>query len=342
MKDNLGGAIWRLAVFMTVCLLGMFALFAVFGQLRFEKVLDYRAVFANVTGLKGGDFVRIAGVEVGKVQSIHFNDDGTLTVDFTADDSVVLTEGSGAVIRYDDLIGGRYLQLTEGAGGTKKLNPGDTIPLSQTEPALDLDALIGGFRPLFRALNPDQINALSGQLISALQGQGATIGSFLSQTAALTNTLADRDQLIGEVIVNLNTVLGSLAGQSDQFGKAVTALSDLVAGLEARKQDITNGVAYTNAAAGTIADLLDQARPPLKKVVTETDRTAGIVVADHDYFDQLLNTLPDAYQVLNRQGLYGDFFSFYLCDVSLKLNGKGGQPVYVKVAGQDTGRCTPR
>jgi phospholipid/cholesterol/gamma-HCH transport system substrate-binding protein len=341
-KDNLGGAIWRLAVFMTVCLLGMFALFAVFGQLRFEKTQNYRAQFANVTGLKGGDFVRIAGVEVGKVQNIDFNDDGTLTVDFTADDSVVLTEGSRAVIRYDDLIGGRYLQLTEGAGGTKKLNPGDTIPLAQTEPALDLDALIGGFRPLFRALDPDQINALSGQLISALQGQGATIGSFLSQTAALTNTLADRDQLIGEVIVNLNTVLGSLAGQSDQFGKAVTALSDLVAGLEARKQDITNGVAYTNAAAGTIADLLDQARPPLKKVVTETDRTAGIVVADHDYFDQLLNTLPDAYQVLNRQGLYGDFFSFYLCDVSLKLNGKGGQPVYVKVAGQDTGRCTPR
>lgn len=342
MKDNLGGAIWRLAVFMAVCLLGMFALFAVFGQLRFEKTQDYRALFANVTGLKGGDFVRIAGVEVGKVQNIHINDDGTLTVDFTADDSVVLTEGSRAVIRYDDLIGGRYLQLTEGAGGTKKLNPGDTIPLSQTEPALDLDALIGGFRPLFRALNPDQINALSGQLISALQGQGATIGSFLSQTAALTNTLADRDQLIGEVIVNLNTVLGSLAGQSDQFGKAVTSLSDLVSGLEARKQDITNGLAYTNAAAGTIADLLDQARPPLKKVVTETDRAAGIVVADHDYFDQLLNTLPDAYQVLNRQGLYGDFFSFYLCDVLLKLNGKGGQPVYVKVAGQDTGRCTPR
>ena len=143
-----------------------------------------------------------------------------MLVDFTADDSVVLTEGTRAVIRYDDLIGGRYLALEEGAGGTKKLNPGDTIPLASTEPALDLDALIGGFRPLFRALNPDQINTLSGQLISAFQGQGATIGSFLTQTAALTNTLADRDQLIGEVIVNLNTVLGSLAGQSDQFGKA--------------------------------------------------------------------------------------------------------------------------
>ena len=206
------------------------------------------------------------------MQKIGVNDDGTLTVDFTADDTVVLTEGSRAVIRYDDLIGGRYLALIEGAGGTKKLNPGDTIPLAQTEPALDLDALIGGFRPLFRALNPDQINQLSGQLISALQGQGATISSFLSQTAALTNTLADRDQLIGDVIVNLNTVLGSLAGQSDQFGKGVDALADLVTGLAERKTDITNGVAYANAAAGTISDLLAQARPPLQKVVHETDR----------------------------------------------------------------------
>ncbi len=342
MKDNLGGAVWRLAIFLMVCLLGVFALFAVFGQLRFEKARDYHAHFANVSGLETNDFVRIAGVEVGKVKKIGVNDDGSLTVDFTADDSVVLTEGSRAVIRYDDLIGGRYLALVEGAGGTKRLNPGGTIPLAQTEPALDLDALIGGFRPLFRALDPEQINKLSGQLISALQGQGATISSFLSQTAALTNTLADRDQLIGEVIVNLNTVLGSLAGQSDQFGKGVDALSDLVTGLAERRTDITNGLAYTNAAAGSIADLLDQSRAPLQKTLHETDRAAGIVVADHDYFDNLINTLPEAYQVLNRQGLYGDFFSFYLCDIVLKLNGKGGQPVYVKVVGQDTGRCTPR
>ena len=342
MKDNLGGAIWRLSIFVVVCLLGMFSLFAVFGQLRFETAQTYRAVFTNVTGLKTDDFVRIAGVEVGKVQKLVVQDDSTVLVDFTANDSVVLTQGSRAVIRYDDLIGGRYLGLEDGAGGTKKLNPGDTIPLDRTQPALDLDALIGGFRPLFQALNPDQVNTLSGTLISAFQGQGATIGALLTQTASLTNTLADRDQLIGEVITNLNTVLGSLAGQSDQFGKAIDSLSGLIEGLNNRKQDISNGLAYTNAAAGSITDLLAQARPPLKTVVSGTDRAAGIVVADHDYFDNLLNTLPDAYQVLNRQALYGDYFTFYLCDVLLKLNGKGGQPVYVKVAGQDTGRCAPK
>ena len=333
----------RLAVFLAVCLLGVFGLFAVFGEMRFGAAANsYVAEFTNVTGLENGDFVRIAGVEVGSVKSVAIQPDTTARVEFTADESVVLTEGSRAVIRYDDLIGGRYLALEEGAGGTKRLEPGGTIPFARTSPALDLDALIGGFRPLFRALDPDQVNALSGQLNQALQGQGATNTSFLAQTAALTTTLADRDRLIGDVIVNLNVVLGSLGDQNEQFAKAVDALNELVETLAERREDISNGLAYTNEAAGTVADLLDQARPPFSKTVQETDRAAGIVVADHEYFDNLLNTLPEAHQALARQGLYGDFFNFYLCDIVLKLNGKGGQPVYVKVAGQSTGRCAPR
>jgi phospholipid/cholesterol/gamma-HCH transport system substrate-binding protein len=341
-RGSLGGAIWRLAAFMVVCLFATFALFAVFAHLRFQQQQTYRADFTNVSGLAEGQFVRIAGVEVGKVKKISLNPDSTVSVDFTVDDSVVLTQGNKAVIRYDNLIGGRYLALEEGVGRTRKLRPGDTIPRENTAPALDLDALIGGFRPLFRALDPDQVNALTSQLIKAFEGQGATIGSFLSQTTALTNTLADRDQLIGQVIVNLNTVLGSLGDQSKQFDKAVTSVSTLVEGLAERKRDISNSVAYANAAAGSITDLLARARPPVQKVVHETDRTAGIVVADMDYMDNLLNTLPDAYQALGRQGLYGDFFSFYLCDLVLKLNGKGGQPIYVKLAGQVTGRCAIR
>jgi phospholipid/cholesterol/gamma-HCH transport system substrate-binding protein len=341
-RNKLGGLIFRLSVLMIACTLGIFALLAIFAQLRFQAEKVYKAEFANVTGLAGGNFVRIGGVEVGKVKRISIQDSRFALVEFTADDSVVLTQGTRAVIRYADLIGGRYLALEQGAGGVQRLNPGSTIPLDRTAPALDLDALIGGFRPLFRALNPDQVNALSGQLIAAFQGQGATIGSFFAQTAALTNTLADRDDLIGQVIVNLNTVLGSLGDQSTQFAKAVDSLSELVKGLAARKSDISNAVAYGNAAAGTIADLLQQARPPLQNTVHQIDRAAGIVVADHDYLDQLLQGLPDKYKALARQGLHGDFFSFYLCDLVLKLNGKGGQPVFVKVAGQDSGRCTPR
>ncbi|BBZ74202.1 MCE family protein [Mycobacterium paraseoulense] len=342
MKENLLGAIWRLAIFMVVCTLGLVAMLAIFAQLRFGNELPYKARFSNVSGLEVGNFVRIAGVEVGKVSKISVEDDGTAVVDFSADSTVVLTEGSKAVVRYQNLIGGRYLALQEGPGSTRQLRPGDTIPLARTSPALDLDALIGGFRPLFRALDPNQVNTLSSELIKAFQGEGATIGSVLSRTAALTNTLADRDQLIGQVIINLNTVLGSLGDQSAQFAKTVDSLSQLLATLAGRKQDISNGIAYANAAAGSIADLLAKGRAPLTKILSDGERAGGLILSDRDYFDDFLNTLPDAYQMLNRQGLYGDFFSFYLCEMLFKLNGKGGQPVYVKVIGQPSGRCTPR
>jgi phospholipid/cholesterol/gamma-HCH transport system substrate-binding protein len=341
-RKSLSGTIIRVAAFVVVCSLGAFALIGIFAQVRFTTERTYAAVFTTVSGLDDGNFVRIAGVEVGKVKSIAIQDDSTALVSFTADDTVVLTEGSRAVIRYDNLIGGRYLALEQGAGPTVRMAPGATIPVDRTEPALDLDALIGGFRPLFRALDPDQVNALSGQLIAALQGQGATIAAVLTQTASLTSTLADRDELIGQVIVNLNTMIGSLGDQSENFGDAVDSLSQLIHGLEGRKQDVTDGLAYADVAAGSIADMLAEVRPPLQKTLNETDRAAGVVMADHEYVDNLLKTLPDSYRVLNRQGLNGDFFSFYLCDLVLKMNGKGGQPVYVKVAGQETGRCTPR
>jgi phospholipid/cholesterol/gamma-HCH transport system substrate-binding protein len=342
MKENLRGTVIGLSIFLTFCLLAALLLVSIFAQVRFGEGKSYYAEFTNVSNLREGKLVRIAGVEVGKVEKISINPDATVRVEFTADNSVTLTEGTRAVIQYDNLFGDRYLALQEGTGGLKILSPGQTIPVARTKPALDLDALIGGFRPLFRALNPEQVNALSEQLLHVFQGQGPTIGSFLDQAAAVTNTLADRDQLIGQVITNLNVVLGSLGGQSDRLDKAVTSLSQLVHGLAERKTDISNAVAYTNAAAGSVADLLSQAREPFRQVVHETDRTATIALADHDYLDNLLNTLPDRYRALVRQGVYGDYFAFYFCDVVLKVNGKGGQPVYIKVAGQSTGRCTPK
>lgn len=343
MHDNLRRASIGFAMFVIICLVGTFGLLAVFSQFRFSSDQTYRAEFSDVSGLADGDFVRIAGVEVGKVKSIAVTDRSTAVVEFDVAPHVALTTSSTAAVRWENPIGDRYLALLEGqSSDAPKLIPGATIAVGNTEPALDLDTLLGGFRPLFRALDPEQVNALSNQLIGAFQGEGATIDSFLGQAAIVTNTLADRDQLIGEVIDNLNAVMGTFGEQNKQFGKAVDSLSHLVDGLAARRADITNTVAHTNAAAATIADLLSQARPPAKEVVSQTDRVTSIIAADHEWVDQYLETLPESYKVLSRLGIMGDFFTFYLCDLVLKVNGKGGQPVYVKMAGQDTGRCAPK
>lgn len=342
MRRHIGPIAARVALFTTICLIFMFILVTVFGQFRFDSRASYRAEFTNISGLKGGNFVRIAGVEVGKVTELALHKNGTVTVEFAVDKPLPLTEGTRAAVRYENLVGDRYLSLEDGPGAGRLLQPGTTIPLSRTSPALDVDALIGGFRPLFRALDPDQVNVLSGELLRVFQGQGATVSSVLAQTSALTTTLAGRDKLIGEVIDNLNTVLGTFAARDDQFGTGLDNLSRLVEELSDNRGDIAAGAAYINAAAGSVSELLTAAREPISGAVSQTDRVAGQIMADREYVDELVRTLPDAYQILARQGLYGDYFGFYLCDAILKLNGKGGQPVYAKVAGQDTGRCTPK
>jgi phospholipid/cholesterol/gamma-HCH transport system substrate-binding protein len=338
----MSAVIARVALFTAICLLFTFTLIAVFGQLRFDDRTGYHAVFTNISGLKSGNFVRIAGVEVGKVGDLTLHRDGTVTVDFGIDKGLRLTEGTKAVVRYENLIGDRYLALEDGPGSPSRLAPGSTIPLARTSPALDVDALIGGFRPLFRALDPDQVNALSGELLRIFQGQGGTIASVLAQTSTLTTTLAGRSELIGELITNLNTVLHTFATRDHEFSDGVDKLAQLVSALAQRKTDISNGVAYINAAAGSVADLFAEARQPIKEVVRETDRMAGQVLADREYVDGLLKDLPDVYQTLARQGMNGDYFGFYLCEVLLKLNGKGGNPIYVKMLSQPTGRCTPQ
>ncbi|MFI6367681.1 MCE family protein [Nocardia sp. NPDC050630] len=342
MRENLAGATVRFVAFMLVGLLAMFAAFAVFGQLRFDKRVDYVAEFANVSGLRSGNFVRIAGVEVGQVDSVELRPNNVVAVHFSITPAVIITEGTKAAVRYENLIGGRYMALEVGAGSVAARPAGATIPAAQTSPALDLDSLIGGFRPLFRALDPKQVNDLTGQLISIFQGQGGTVASFLAQTSQLTAALADRAQLVSSVIANLNVVVTSFADRSDQFTTGIDKLQQLISGLAERSSDLGAAVSSIDGASRTVVDLLTQARPPLQSTVIQTGRVANQIDSDRDYFDDLLGRLPETYKTLSRLGLYGDYFSFYLCDAVLKVNGPKGNPVYIKLAEQNTGRCTPK
>ena len=59
--------------------------------------------------------------------------------------------------------------------------------------------LFNGFKPLFQALSPADINQLSYEIVQVFQGEGGTLESLLGHTASVTNTLADRDQVISDL-----------------------------------------------------------------------------------------------------------------------------------------------
>jgi phospholipid/cholesterol/gamma-HCH transport system substrate-binding protein len=339
------GTAIKLGAFAFVLLLFTAFIIVVFGQMRFDRTTGYSAVFTNASGLRAGQFVRASGVEVGKVSKVELIDGGTkVRIDFNVDRSLQLFQGTSASIRYLNLIGDRYMELKRG-DDQKLLPAGGTIPVERTEPALDLDALIGGFRPLFRALDPDKVNNIAKSIITIFQGQGGTINDILDQTASLTSALADKDQAIGEVVKNLNTVLDTTVKHQVQFDDTVQNFEKLITGLKNRADPIAKSVADISDAAGSVADLLGENRPLLQKTVTNLEILQQPLIDQKDQLNDILVKLPNALKIIGRAGgVYGDFFNFYACDITIKLNGlqPGGPVRTVKVWSQPSGRCTPQ
>ncbi len=339
------GTAIKLAAFSLVLLLFTVVIIVVFGQIRFDRTTGYSAIFSSASGLRSGQFVRASGVEVGKVSKVELIDGGhQVRVDFNVDRSLPMFDGTTASIRYLNLIGDRYLDLKRGESDTR-LPAGGTIPIEHTQPALDLDALIGGFRPVFRALDPDKVNNIAQSIVTIFQGQGGTINDILDQTASLTSTLAERDQAIGEVITNLNTVLDTTVKHQKQFDETVQNLEVLITGLKNRADPIADSTVQISDAAGSLADLLANNRPLLKPTLEYLEGIQQPLIDQRQEVSDYLAQLPPTLKILGRAGgIYGDFFNFYACDISLKLNGlqPGGPVRTVKVTSQPSGRCTPQ
>jgi phospholipid/cholesterol/gamma-HCH transport system substrate-binding protein len=342
------GTLVRLSIFSLVLLFFTAMIVVVFGQMRFDRTNSYSAEFSNASGMRQGQFVRAAGVEVGKVKTLRLVDGGKrVRVDFDVDRSVPLYQSTTAHIRYLNLIGDRYLELKrgQGEGADRVLPPGGFIPLSRTQPALDLDALIGGFKPLFRALDPQKVNTIAQAIITVFQGQGGTINDILDQTAQLTSTLATRDQAIGEVIKNLNTVLDATAKHRKEFDQTLDNFEKLITGLKNHADPLAAGTANVSNAAGTVADLLADNRLLLHKTINYLDPIQQPIIDQRDLYDDQIHRTPTGLNIVGRAvGSYGDWVNFYLCDLTLKTNGlqPGGPVRTVHVWQQPTGRCTPQ
>lgn len=309
------------------------------GQFRIEPTETYHALFRDVSGLKPGADVRAAGVTVGRVSEIELEDDNTARVSFTVSQSLPLTTGVRVTVRWKNLIGDRYLDLIKEDDDARLLAPGDVIPLTQTSPALDLDVLFNGFKPLLQALDPRQVNELSGALIGVFQGQEETVQSLLGHVASVTSTLGQRDQLIGRVVDNLNTVLATIDSRRTEFSDLIVDLQGLVSGLAKDRRVIGESLVGVNALAGTTADLVASLRPGLHGTVAQVDRLSRVISAESGLVDHYLRKVPGAIRLLSRGGSYGSFFNFYLCGIRVKISGPVGDPIYTPFTLSEVPRC---
>ncbi|MGH8870344.1 MAG: MCE family protein [Actinomycetes bacterium] len=317
-------ALVKLTIFAIVTVLATGLLAATIGNIRFVDSSEYSAVFSDVTGLVEGDDVRVAGVRVGEVEDIAVHKGDRALVTFTVQDSRPLSRSTQAMVRYRNLVGQRYVALAEGPGTGARLPEGGTIPMAHTQPALDLTVLFDGFKPLFQALNPKDVNRLALEIVQTLQGEGGTVNSLLAHTASLTNTLADRDAVIGRTVDNLNTVLATLGERDEKLASLINELQRFVSGLSADREAI--GSSLTNIAALTdeTAGLVREGRPAIRKDIKGLGEVARNLDEDRAFVNGVLQRLPTKLETITKTATYGSWFNFYLCDFEGRIRVPAG------------------
>lgn len=304
----------KFLVFVLVTVLATGVLIITIANNSLEGNADsYKARFTDVTSLNEGDDVRISGVKVGKIEKIEVVENRIAEVTFNVSGRK-LPASSTATVKYRNLVGQRYIALEQGAGKPGDyLNPGSMIPLERTKPALDLTVLLGGFKPLFKALSPEEVNKLSFEIIQVLQGEGGTIESLLSHTASLTSTIAAKDKVIGEVVNNLNGVLNTVNARDEELSGLIVEMQQAVSGLAEDREAIGEAVTAMDGLTNATADLLTDARPPLKQDIEHLGQLSSNLNDHEQITEQVLQNMPGKLETITRTATHGSWFNFYQC-----------------------------
>src|SRR5918999_1822516 len=312
----------KLGIFTVVSILVTGLLVAIMGNVGFGASNDYQAVFSNASSLEEGDDVRVAGVSVGGVTGVEHYERVHALVSFRVESDVPMTTASRAEIRFLNLVGDRYLALEQGAdANAEPLKEGGRLPIDQTSPALDLTTLFNGFKPLFQALQPDQVNELTMNIVQVLQGEGGTIQALLEHTASLTNTLADRDQLIGDVVDNLGQTLETVDSRSQQLSQVIVEFKGWMGDLARDRNVIGDSLTNISNLTVEVAELLHEGRPLLKDDIAKVRRLAGMLnqPENREQVIEIFNRLPESMTDQTRTGTYGSWYQYYVCGVSAKF-----------------------
>jgi len=278
----------------------------------------YDAEFADVSGLRVGDDVKVAGVRVGRVESIEVDGEAA-RVSFELTDEQPILDNTTVVMRYQNLLGQRYLALVQGEDRGKELDDGAEIPLDRTNPGFDLTELLNGFRPLFEVLQPEDVNQLATSLVKVLQGEGGTVETLLQQTSELTNFIADRDDVIGDVLTNLTPVLDNLAGQGTELRSTVQELRALMTGLARDRKSIGRSIDGVSQLVGATSGLLREARVPAVRTIERFRTVAHMLATSRNELNEALRSFGATFEGLGRGASYENAVNVYLCSMAFAV-----------------------
>jgi phospholipid/cholesterol/gamma-HCH transport system substrate-binding protein len=246
------------------------------------------ASFDDVAGLYSGDDVRLAGIPIGRVSDIEVVD-GTAVVRFVVGDDIEVPSDSTVAVRWRNLIGQRFLSVEPGSD-TTMLGDGDTV--SESDDVVDLGRVVNQLSPLAQSVGPEQVNRILTALVTAFEGNEGNYDAILADLGSLSNVLADREALLGQMLADYDTIAGAIASRDDQIAAMATNLASITGTLNATDDLIATALTEFAAFADGTETLLERSAEDLGAVLEHVATLTGTVVGDLDLVQQAIQTMP--------------------------------------------------
>ncbi|MDT8912972.1 MCE family protein [Amycolatopsis sp. PS_44_ISF1] len=270
----------------------------------------YRAEFREAAGLRSGDEVRVAGVKVGEVTGVDLAGDH-VEVRFRVRDTWV-GDRTTAAIKIKTLLGQKNLVLDPVGGG--ELDPDQPIPLPRTSSPYDVTTVFNDLAGTVGAIDTDQLarafRALSGTLgASAPQD----VRAAFTGVAALSQTLASRDEELVKLFQNTRAVSGTLADRSGQIQSLIRDGNTLLTQLNARKDAIAKLFAGIRSLSVQLRGLVADNGKTLGPALEQLDRVAGVLQQNQAKLADSLRLAGPFYRLLGNAVGNGHWIDTYLC-----------------------------
>jgi phospholipid/cholesterol/gamma-HCH transport system substrate-binding protein len=280
----------------------------------------YYASFSEAGGLKANDEVRVAGVRVGKVQSVDLAGDH-VRVEFNVEDGVDFGNATGAAIKVKTLLGAMYLALEPAGEG--QLEEEAVIPVARTTSPYDVVDAFSGLADTSERIDTDQLATSLDTLSSLMADTPEEFQSALRGMSALSQNIAARDAQLNELLGNMEKVSRVLA---DRNGDLVTLMEDgdkLFRALVARREAVHNLLVATSQLSRELTLLVKQTRADLKPALDHLDNVVDMLNKNQENLDNSLRLMAPFYRVFANTLGTGPWFDTYI--QNLPPTAVGGQ-----------------
>jgi phospholipid/cholesterol/gamma-HCH transport system substrate-binding protein len=269
----------------------------------------YYAAFAESGGLKADDEVRIAGVRVGKVESVALEGDH-VKVTFRVKTDSDFGEETQAAIKVKTLLGAMYLALEPAGSG--QLAEGSEIPVERTSSPYDVVDAFSGLASTSERIDTDQLAQSLTTLADLTRNTPEEFRNALDGVSRLSSTIASRDDQIGSLLTNLDRVSTVLNARDDDIVGLMKDSDVLFRALVARRDAVHNLLVSTSTLSKELTALIQQSRDDLKPALDHLENVVAVLNKNEDNLDNSLRLMAPFYRVFASTLGNGPWFDTYI------------------------------